>query len=120
MTAIDCRCIYCKKEVPPAPLPEMEAHAATVFFCHDCKAEYVFWSDGILASHSLYTEISGRTYRWTVGGGIGQIWYVGDPGEPGVRVNKNMQSIKAFSFKNCPNITPTNIQQKIKNILVLS
>ncbi len=117
---IDCRCIYCKKEVPPAPLPEMESLGATVFFCHACKTEYVFWSDGELASHSLYTKINDRTYRWTVGAGVCQLWYIGDPGEPGVRVNKNMQSIKAFNFKNSPNITPNNIQQKIRTILVLS
>lgn len=113
-------CGYCKKEAVYSPLKDMEVHEVKVYFCHSCNAEYLFWQDGSLASQSLYVTINNKMYRWTEGAGIYQLWYVKTPGEPGVRINQNMESIKAFRFDNYPVITPENIEQKVKIMLLMS
>lgn len=113
-------CVFCKKDAPHSPLPELEIHSVKVFFCYNCRAEYVYWEDGSIASQSLYIEINNKMYRWTTGGGTCQLWYVKIPGEPGIRANQEMHTIKTFRFDNCPNITPQNIEQKVRTLLLMS
>lgn len=113
-------CTYCNKDAIYSPLKDMEVHDVKVYFCHICKAEYLFWQDGFLASQSLYVTINNKMYRWTEGGGNYQLWYVKTPGEPGVRINRDMENIKSFHFNNHPTITPENIEQKVRIMLLMS
>jgi hypothetical protein len=101
----------------------MEIHGVGVYFCYPCKAEYCqFWQSTVFANISLYTEINQEMYRWSVSStGDAQLWYVGEPGEPGIRANKKLESIKYFRTEtvNVPTITPLNINEKIRTWLLL-
>lgn len=111
-------CRFCINGASYAPLNEMEKHDIKVYFCHDCKAEYLYFPDGLAASVSLYTEINQRMYRWTVSSQhVAQLTYIKDPGIPGTRKNENLEFIKSFK-KDYPHITPQNINEKIRVWLV--
>jgi hypothetical protein len=105
-----------------APLDEMESHGVGVFFCHPCKAEYLYFQSGDLASSSLYTEINGRMYRWTMAyGGCGMLWFVKEPGIPGKKKNEGLEAVKSFDPDKgdiVPQLTPSNINEKLRTYLV--
>jgi len=100
------------------PLEAMERHNVSVYFCHPCQAEYLFFRDGSRASVSLYTTIKDKMYRWTVTSvGSAQLWHVKEPGVPGVKVNEGMFTVKSFSG-NIPQLTPDNINEKVRTWLL--
>jgi len=110
-------CRFCQQFPPSAPLEEMESYGVNVFFCPPCKAEYLYWrTSHNYSSVSLYTEIQGKTYRWTcMSQGISTLWWVKNPGIPGTRRNIDMQSILYISpEEGIPDITPANINDKVK------
>src|SRR4051812_47571370 len=109
------KCTFCLKEAPHSPILEMERHGVEIYFCHECKAEYLYFVGGTLAGTSLYTEINNKTYRWSFNStGSAQLWFIKEPGEPGVRKNENLVPIKYFSYdEKVPQITPTNINEKL-------
>jgi hypothetical protein len=118
-------CKYCNQEVPYRPLAQMEQHNVKVHFCDTCQAEYLFWSNGVQNSISLYTSINDKIYRWTVYKDIqGTLWWVKDPGEPGSRVNRNLVAIKSFGTEDSddpdflPVLTPSNIKEKLRTWLI--
>jgi len=108
-------CNFCQKETIYVPLIVSPKHQFEVYYCYDCEAEYVDNTGGI----HLYTTLNGTMYRWSieVGGTIGRLWRVGEPGIPGERPNRKMRLIKNFK-EHIPEITPQNIQEKLKLILV--
>lgn len=116
-------CTYCQKETVYVPLVVKDkAGQAThrvfeVHYCYDCEAEYVHF--GAIENVHLYTRVNNRTYRWSIeiDGAMGRLWYVGEPGEPGVRANRKLQLVKNF-YANYPEINPQNIQEKLKFILL--
>jgi hypothetical protein len=100
----------------------MDYHEADVYFCHRCQAEYVYFRrSSSLANTSLYTTIGGRMYRWSIARSIGQVWYIKTPGEPGVRRNEGMELVKSFcpeAGESIPQLTPANINEKLRTWLV--
>lgn len=118
-------CRFCLKPPVSTPLDEMKRHNIEVYFCYTCKAEYLYWNDGELASWSLYITHHDKMYRWTVSvwqsetglKNTGQLWYVKDPGIPGTRKNSNLQLIKTFT-EDFPAITPENFPIKLPTYLI--
>ena len=118
------KCLYCQKEARFVPVSR-RARTLYIYFCDDCKAEYVFFEEGKdapLFSHGLYVVINDRTYRWTVypgGSGdskpLGTLSSIGEPGIPGERFNRRVRRVT--SFDDFPEITPHNIEQKVRIIL---
>jgi hypothetical protein len=90
-----------------------------VYFCDACRAETVsFADDGNYFSHSLYTVINDRMYRWTTFKGTiaGVLSHIGKPGIPGERPNGSVTNL--LELKIYPNITPENVQEKIRFMLL--
>lgn len=83
-------------------------------FCYRCSAEYIYFLDEKPFSISLYTTINDKMYRWTTYRHCkdSQLWYVKNPGIPGVRRNSGLEFIKAFNL-DAPKITPDNISNKL-------
>lgn len=107
-------CDFCQKDTAYVPLTITSTRKFEVHYCYDCGAEFVENTGGV----HLYTEIRGKMYRWSMEeeGTVGRLWSVGEPGVPGIHPNRKMFLIK--SFKNPPAITPQNINNKVKLILV--
>jgi hypothetical protein len=116
-------CTFCGQAAGYAPLEEMEYHGVGVYFCHTCNAEYLYYQSGEMASTSLYTEIHGRMYRWTVSIGRNSLWasatlwYVEKPGIPGKKKNEGLVPVKDFENP-LPDVNPQNINEKLKTWLV--
>ncbi len=89
-----------------------------VYYCYDCSYEYVLLGSGI-ENHHLYVTINNRMYRWSVEdeGKLARLWYIGEPGIPGVRANQKLSHIKSFK-EYFPEITPQNIERKLRFILL--
>jgi len=51
-----------------------------------------------------------------IDGYAGSLWYIGEPGEPGVRPNRKLKMLKTFS--NPPEVTPENVERKIRFMLL--
>jgi hypothetical protein len=113
------KCLYCKEDAPYSPLVDLEIHDVKVYFCHTCKTEYLYWREGDLANHSIYTTVDSKTYRWTYAGPQNHLWYIAEPGEPGLRINKGMELLKSFPWDVETQVTPKNIRSKIKMLLML-
>lgn len=123
-------CTFCQKETLDKSLPlepsNMSAKTGRLLrvnFCEKCLAEYVYWSEGdeIPFVTNLYITINDKMYRWSrdYHEGKGRLWYVEEPGEPGSRPNKKLKLLKTFhKADETPNITPQNIVEKVKLILL--
>jgi hypothetical protein len=113
-------CKFCKGDAFFRPLKEMEVLEVHVHFCDKCQAEYLRFNDGTIASVSLYTKINDHMYRWTVTSArTAQLWRVKDPGIPGTRVNRNLEPVMGFEIGDTiPEITPDNVEDKIRTWLV--
>jgi hypothetical protein len=94
------------------------AHQLTVHYCYDCKYEYVVFGFYDNINQHLYVEINNRTYRWSLEYGMAQLWYVGEPGIPGERPNRKMKRLQSFKDGYYPSITPQNIEQKLRFMLL--
>ena len=113
-------CTFCQKDTVYVPLvvtPQTSSNFRRfeVYYCYDCNAEYVESTGGV----HLYATINNKMYRWSMEeeGTIGRLWSVGEPGIPGAQPNRKMFLIKSFK-KDLPVITPQNILEKLKFILV--
>ena len=113
-------CSFCNQDAKYTPLKEMSYHGVGIYFCYTCNTEYLYYQSGDLASTSIYTEISGKMYRWTITSmNSCHLWQIKTPGIPGVKKNEGLFLIKNFSSNDAlPNITPQNINEKIKTWLV--
>jgi len=114
-------CQFCQQFPLYNPLEEMEHYGVKIFFCHTCKAEYLYWrTNQNYSSVSLYTEIQGKMYRWTYRTqGYSQLWWVKNPGIPGTRRNRDLQSILHVSpEEGIPDITPANINSRVRTWLL--
>lgn len=124
-------CKFCGQNATYAPLRAMENYQISVYYCFHCSAEYLYWKGSKnTISTSLYAKINDKMYRWTVTDFSGTLWYVKTPGEPGTRVNHDLERIVSFgpgfhSFgfdlnQPIPEITPQTIVAKIKTWLLFS
>ena len=114
---IDFDCQFCDKPTVNANLEEMSRYGVYVQFCHTCLAEYVFYRDETLSHYSLYTTLGEKMYRWTIAHSVAFIRYVEKPGIPGQVPNKDMRVVHRFA-NDIPEITPQNINEKLKTYLV--
>lgn len=120
------QCKFCGQAAPYTPLYDESAASlqerVAIYYCHTCRAEFLFYTDSSLASSSLYTKINGKMYRWTeISTGCAMLWLVGQPGTPGVAVNKDLKMIKSFDIHDgdiIPDVTPRNVNEKIRTWLV--
>ena len=115
-------CKFCQQMATYAPLDELEIYGVKVFYCYQCKAEYLYYTSGgtptTYASVSLYTEINNKMYRWTIiengHGKSARLWWIKNPGIPGTRINSDLESVVYFEdFVPPSDITPQNIMNKI-------
>jgi len=117
-------CKFCPNMAAHSPLHELSAEAFmqrfSIYFCSNCHAEYIYKKRGPLYSWSLYTTINEKVYRWSLlaDHSSATLWLVKVPGVPGIRVNKGMKLIKAFDGDLIPDITPININDKVRTWLV--
>jgi hypothetical protein len=116
-------CKFCQQPASYESLPQMESFGIKVFFCHPCRAEYLYWSQNNIfletpSSVSLYVTINDKTYRWSREGHYGRLWYVGKPGVPGKHINGQMIPILSFKEADSLNLTPQNIESKIRSWLI--
>lgn len=116
-------CSFCGQAAGYAPVPAMERHGASVYFCHPCQAEYVYFDNtNYLSNTSLYTKINDKTYRWSVqSAGPAQIWHIAKPGAPGLFKNEGVSLVKSFNTNNgdvIPQLTPQNVNEKLRVWLV--
>lgn len=118
-------CHFCDKETAYVPLSvgspykPLSPKMLRVHFCQACQAEYVYWSDdGTLSFLHLYTTINDKMYRWTVSESekAACLSYVEKPGIPGRRANEKIQLLK--KLEDHPDLTPQNVAEKIKFILL--
>jgi hypothetical protein len=118
MTTTNRICRFCQQIAPYTPLEDMELHGIKVYYCFSCQAEYIYWRDGTIANTSLYTSINDKMYRWSVYPNDGmRLWYFRVPGIPGARANKGGKVLFHIE-NNYANITPQNVEAKIRNILL--
>jgi len=112
-------CQFCQQEVSHEPLKGLEEYGVKVYFCHDCLAEYVYWTDGAEASSSVYRTYRDKMYRWTVTPqrDTAYLVHIKKPGVPGSRHNEDMHILKVFK-SDFPNITPDNFIDKLSVYLV--
>jgi hypothetical protein len=117
-------CSFCNKNTIYISIPEMEAYNASVYFCNSCVAEYITLSNKQIAHTSLYTIINSKTYRFSISKSLkSNIAYVEFPGKhtstspPTATLNKGIKYIIFFDITNKPDITPSNIQNKLQTIL---
>lgn len=116
-------CMFCQNETAYVPLiikggnGDNTYHTFEVHYCFECHAEYVHW--GPVNAVHLYTVVNHRTYRWSLelDGSAARLWYIDEPGIPGVRQNKGVKLVKNFKGK-YPAITPQNIEEKLRFILL--
>lgn len=113
-------CRYCQRDAIYVPLRVSDRRTFEVHYCFDCNAEYVdYGSNNGLAIH-LYTKFNDKMYRWSITehekGSAGYLWYVGEPGEPGVRPNRKLKLLKHFNEPHT--IIPSNVESKIRFMLL--
>ena len=113
-------CQFCQKEAVYVPLQVSKKHTFKVHYCYSCQTEYVDHSYDPKPTVNLYTTIGNRMYRWTImqdeDTTIGYLWYIGEPGVPGQRPNRKLKLLKTFHVP--PSINPSNVEQKIRFILL--
>lgn len=113
-------CKFCQKDTVYVPLQVSPKHKFEVHYCYGCQAEFVDHKIDYGKVIHLYTTINTRMYRWSLmedeDGYNGHLWYIGEPGEPGIRPNRKVKIIKTFSCP--PEITPENIERKIRIMLL--
>ena len=117
-------CKFCNGQAEYRPLKEMDTKGLAIYFCYPCQAEYLtIKKTRYLISHNIYADINERKYKWTQtsDGRDGHLYLVKDPGEPGVRPNRDSLIIQSFNAKTggLPNITPSNFSEKLKILLML-
>ena len=113
-------CQFCQQETVYVPLQVSEKHTFIVHYCYACQAEYVDHKTDNGLTVSLYTTIGNRLYRWMImqddDGPVGHLWHIGEPGIPGQRPNRKVKLLKTFHTP--PNIIPSNVEKKLRFILL--
>lgn len=123
-------CKYCQQEAEYKPIERVEAVGGKIYWCGTCNCEIVHWQKGnSVISHSLYTTVNGRMFRWTTTNEdppFAALWRVGKPGIVGIFINEDVKCIATFGDISdsslgvsdvIPEITPQNIQDKLSKYL---
>jgi len=114
-------CKFCKESTVDKSLNVTPQRNMKVDFCETCHAEYVYWVDTDKTPYAvhLYTTINDKLYRWSFyeDEQEGRLWYYEEPGIPGLKPNRKAKLLKVF-HDYFPDITPVNITDKVKMILL--
>jgi hypothetical protein len=122
-------CDFCQKEVPHFPMKILEKNDIQVFYCETCRAEYIYHKrNEFVSARHLYTTIKDKTYRWSISyyqdddddgfHKMARLYYIKDPGLPGISYNLGMELLQRFEPGHYSVITPENIINKIKFMLL--
>lgn len=112
-------CQFCQKEPNLSTIEEAVRMNVRRYWCGNCMAEYLMWEgDETINSMSLYTQRGEKTYRWTTTStGRAILYYV-----PVMFTNQHFSRCEVlFSLgpeDNHPKITPDNVADKIKTMLI--
>lgn len=89
-----------------------------IFFCNHCYADFITFKNLSLASSSLYTVINNHTYKWSQPPNLSKkLWIIPNGQIPCFPVKPHPSLlIKQFS-PSSPNLSPHNINKKIKTLL---
>jgi len=113
-------CRFCNKDTVYVPLKVAQRRTFEVHYCYDCQAEYVEYGKTEGTAIHLYTTINDKMYRWSTieseNGTSGYIWYIGEPGEPGIKPNRKLKLLKHFEIP--PTIVPSNVERKLRFMLL--
>jgi hypothetical protein len=110
-------CKFCQQETQFVPLIDERINETfDIYFCATCNAEYLcIVGESKIWSYSLYTDINEKLYRWTVSGIMGaHVWHIGKPGIPGKIPNKNTKLITTIKQEPLPDVTPQNVNHKLR------
>lgn len=119
--SVDVICQFCQRKVPYISIRELEKIGVENHWCDVCRAAYLIWKDSdVPDSCSLYTIIKDKCYCWTTTAtGRAALWYVKNPGELGKELTHDRELLFSMAPEdNQPKITPENVSQKIKTMLV--
>ena len=122
-------CKFCNQLAPLKVNPQLiergMSGVANIYWCAKCSLETIDWHQSKRVSWSLYTEINGRTFRWTTYSDqpdYATLWRIGIPGIPGETINQDVKCVAAFGLDAggalhagniIPEITPQNIVTKV-------
>jgi hypothetical protein len=97
----------------------MSALQLNAYYCYNCNYEYA--PIGGMKNHHLYRIINDKMYRWSFEEttNVARVWYVGEPGIPGETPNKKLELLKSFEER-FPEVTPQNVEEKLRLVLVFS
>jgi hypothetical protein len=116
-------CKFCRQLPSYEPLDVMERYQTKIFFCHPCQTEYLYNARESINSWfimSIYTTINNKLYRWTEDKlDFCRLWIINRPGIPGKTANDDLTLLYHLEGKNSLNITPANINDKIKTWITL-
>lgn len=115
-------CIFCHRAVPLTPIEILKDYMY-VYFCHPCQAEYCTLSiTNTELSYHIYTMINNKMYRLShhYNSDRVQIWFIGLPGIPGKLENRELSLILTLSKDILPEITPDNVNEKLRTYIVFS
>ena len=116
-------CKFCQAKMEYVPLSVRSSNknfrTMDVFYCYKCDYEYN--KVGTWENHHVYKIVNSKMYRWSIAffnDATARLWYVGEPGAPGVRPNRKMKLLQRFEAGCYPSITPQNIEQKLRFMLL--
>lgn len=118
---MEVTCRFCQKPAQQHTISELEKIGVNQHWCEECQAEYLIWKDSeVFNCCSLYTNIKDKRYCWTTTAtGRAVLWYIKTPGKPGEEIDRDREVLYSMEPQdNQPTITPENISQKIKTMLV--
>lgn len=117
----DVICRFCQQTALNIPIKVLDRIGVRHHWCETCQAEYLRFEDSdTINSCTLYTTIKDKCYCWaTTGTGRAALWYVENPGELGKEISRDREVLFSLAPRdNQPTITPENVNQKIKTMLV--
>jgi len=115
-------CQYCQKEVINSLyIDDLAEVNINIYFCNNCNVEYLYFdkSDTFI-SKSIYTSINNIVYRWVDPSfGSCQLIKVCSNTIPDLKRYNLTNHIIIKCNKGEIEISPSNINKKVKNILLL-
>lgn len=110
-------CSFCGKVTPEVKCDGLNKHGLDVYYCNECSTEYLYWSDGKFAGIYLYVNIGERSYRWSTNSDKTKGYLRRCQPSPHAETPYPVKLLASFDAP-LPEITPDNIEQKVKTMLV--
>jgi hypothetical protein len=113
-------CQFCHKEPELSPVEETIRMRVERYWCGNCRAEYLmFRNEESPNSTSLYIQRGDKCYRWTTTRtGRAALYYVKQMFDK-EHLSRDCEVLYSMSPEdNQPEITPDNVADKIKTMLI--